>query len=77
MDPLTGHIKAWVGGVNHKYFKYDHVRQGTRQPGSTFKAFVYGLAIENNYSPCEKMHDVSPSFKVSGTVWSPKNYDGN
>ena len=77
MDPRTGHIKAWVGGVNHKYFKYDHVQQGTRQPGSTFKAFVYGLAIEAGFSPCEKMHDVSPSFKVSGTVWSPKNSDGN
>ena len=77
MDPLTGHIKAWVGGVNHKYFKYDHVQQGTRQPGSTFKAFVYGLAIESGYSPCHKLRDVSPSFKVSGGVWSPKNYDGN
>jgi penicillin-binding protein 1A len=43
MDALTGEIKAWVGGINHKYFKYDHVKQGTRQPGSTFKPFVYGL----------------------------------
>lgn len=77
MDPLTGHIKAWVGGVDHKYFKYDHVKQGTRQPGSTFKAFVYGLAIQSGYSPCYKLRDVSPSFKVSGTVWSPKNSDGN
>lgn len=73
MDPITGHIKAWVGGVNHKYFKFDHVRQSTRQAGSTFKPFVYGLAMESGYSPCYKLRDVSPSFKVSGGVWSPEN----
>ena len=76
MDPTTGHIKAWVGGVNHKYFKYDHVKQGTRQPGSTFKPFVYGLAMESGYSPCHPMKDISPSFKVPGTVWFPPNADG-
>ncbi len=76
MDPSTGHIKAWVGGVNHKYFKYDHVKQGTRQPGSTFKAFVYGLAMESGYSPCHPMKDISPSFKVPGGVWWPPNADG-
>jgi penicillin-binding protein 1A len=46
MDPFTGHIKAWVGGLDFKYFKYDHVRQGKRQPGSTFKPFVYTAAID-------------------------------
>ncbi|MEZ4947095.1 MAG: transglycosylase domain-containing protein [Cyclobacteriaceae bacterium] len=76
MDPSTGHIKAWVGGVNHKYFKYDHVKQGTRQPGSTFKPFVYGLAMESGYSPCHPMKDISPSFKVPGSVWWPPNSDG-
>ncbi|MDZ4715565.1 MAG: transglycosylase domain-containing protein [Cytophagales bacterium] len=76
MDPNTGHIKAWVGGFNYKYFKYDHVRQGTRQPGSTFKPFVYGLAMESGYSPCYVLEDISPSFKVSGTVWYPPNFDG-
>ncbi|MEP2669981.1 MAG: transglycosylase domain-containing protein [Cyclobacteriaceae bacterium] len=76
MDPSTGHIKAWVGGVNHKYFKYDHVKQGTRQPGSTFKPFVYGLAMESGYSPCHPMKDISPSFKVPGGVWWPPNSDG-
>ena len=76
MDPNTGHIKAWVGGVNHKYFKYDHVKQGTRQPGSTFKPFVYGLAMESGYSPCHPMKDISPSFKVPGGVWWPPNADG-
>lgn len=77
MDPVTGDIKAWVGGINHEHFKYDHVKQGTRQPGSTFKPFVYGLAMESGYSPCEKRKDISPSFKVSGTAWSPDNADGS
>ena len=76
MDPATGDIKAWVGGINHKYFKYDHVMQGTRQPGSTFKPFVYGLAMESGYSPCHPMKDISPSFKVPGGVWWPPNADG-
>jgi len=76
MDPATGHIKAWVGGVNHKYFKFDHVKQSARQPGSTFKPFVYGMAIEAGHSPCEIRKDVSPSFKVPGRVWSPENSEG-
>ena len=76
MDPNTGHIKAWVGGFNYKYFKYDHVKQGKRQPGSTFKPFVYGLAMESGYSPCYVLEDISPSFKVSGTVWYPPNAEG-
>lgn len=77
MDPNSGAIKAWVGGINHKYFKYDHVRQGTRQPGSTFKPFVYGTAIEAGYSPCLKLLDISPTIKVSGGTWRPKNSEGN
>ncbi|HTE34138.1 MAG TPA: transglycosylase domain-containing protein [Chryseolinea sp.] len=77
MDPLTGAIKAWVGGINHKYFKYDHVRQGKRQPGSAFKPFVYGAAMEAGYNPCLKLQDISPTFKVSGTTWSPPNAEGD
>jgi penicillin-binding protein 1A len=76
MDPATGFIKAWVGGVNHKYFKFDHVKQSARQPGSTFKPFVYGMAIEAGHSPCEIRRDVSPSFQVPGRVWSPENSEG-
>jgi penicillin-binding protein 1A len=76
MDPNTGHIKAWVGGFNHRYFKFDHVRQGKRQPGSTFKAFVYGLAMENNYSPCYELKDISPQFKIPGGTWYPANSTG-
>jgi penicillin-binding protein 1A len=77
MDPNSGEIKAWVGGINHKYFKFDHVRQGTRQPGSTFKPFVYGLAMESGYSPCLKLKDISPQFKVPGGTWWPPNSDGS
>ena len=77
MDPQTGAIKAWVGGLNHKYFKYDHVRQGTRQPGSAFKPFVYGTAMEAGYNPCLKLQDVSPTFDVPGGTWSPPNAEGD
>jgi penicillin-binding protein 1A len=77
MDPLTGAVKAWVGGIDYKYFKYDHVRQGKRQPGSIFKAFVYGRAIEDNYDPCLKLLDISPTFKLpNGDTWTPSNSDG-
>jgi len=78
MDPHTGQIKAWVGGINHKAFKYDHVRQGKRQPGSTFKPFVYGTAIEQGYPPCYEVRDVMVTFQVPGDppTWSPPNADG-
>lgn len=53
MDPATGEVKAWVGGINHKYFQYDHVNENTkRQVGSTMKPLAYCLAVDNNYSPC-------------------------
>ncbi|WP_276367655.1 transglycosylase domain-containing protein [Chryseolinea sp. H1M3-3] len=78
MDPHTGAVKAWVGGINHKYFKYDHVRQGTRQPGSTFKAFVYGTAIEAGYNPCFRLQDISPTFNLAGgATWTPANAAGD
>jgi penicillin-binding protein 1A len=51
MEPQTGNIKAWVGGINYKYFQYDHVGQGARQVGSTFKPFVYATAEQLNMSP--------------------------
>jgi penicillin-binding protein 1A len=76
MDPSTGYIRAWVGGINHKYFKFDHVKQSTRQAGSTFKPFVYGLAMESGYSPCHPMKDIAPSFKVPGKPWYPRNAEG-
>jgi penicillin-binding protein 1A len=77
MDPHTGHIKAWVGGMDHKYFKFDHVKQGKRQPGSTFKPFVYAAAIENGYSPCYSVIDQPVEVYIPGQpAWSPSNADG-
>ena len=76
MDPRNGHIKAWAGGINYKYFKYDHVYQGKRQPGSTFKPFVYCTAIDNGFSTCEKVIDQPITIQVPGGIWTPKNSDG-
>jgi penicillin-binding protein 1A len=77
IDPKNGHIKAWVGGINHKYFKYDHVKQGKRQPGSTFKAVVYSAAIDNNpqeYNPCTSFQDVPQTITLpDGRRWTPSN----
>ncbi|WP_246000371.1 penicillin-binding protein 1A [Pontibacter diazotrophicus] len=79
MDPFSGHIKAWVGGINFKYFKYDHVKQARRQPGSTFKPFVYVAAIDNGYSPCDKIVDqrITINYVENGKKmnWSPTNAD--
>lgn len=80
MDPHTGYIKAWVGGVNYQNFAYDHVKTGKRQVGSTFKPFVYSLAIQNEYSPCYEVPDVAYTFQKGehGILqsWTPKNSDG-
>lgn len=77
MDPHTGQIKAWVGGLDHKYFKFDHVKRGKRQPGSTFKPFVYAAAIENGYSPCYSVIDQPVEVYIPGQpAWSPSNADG-
>jgi penicillin-binding protein 1A len=82
MDPTTGYIKAWVGGINYKYFKYDHVKQGKRQPGSTFKPIVYTTImgeIGEDYGPCFQAIDAPVSFVTGDTanpVWSPENSDG-
>lgn len=80
MEPQTGSIKAWVGGINYKYFQYDHVGQGARQVGSTFKPFVYATAIEQlNMSPCDSIID-SPFMIHKGRHhvtedWEPRNSD--
>ncbi|WP_119793472.1 penicillin-binding protein 1A [Flavobacterium anhuiense] len=80
MEPQTGAIKAWVGGINYKYFQYDHVGQGARQVGSTFKPFVYATAIEElNMSPCDSILD-GPFMIHKGRHhvtedWEPRNSD--
>ncbi|MFK7903471.1 MAG: penicillin-binding protein 1A [Chitinophagales bacterium] len=72
-DPQTGHIRAWVGGINHKHFKYDNVRIGSkRQVGSTFKPFVYTLAVQSGWSPCRKVPNVPVTFEKFNN-WTPKN----
>ncbi|ABG57468.1 penicillin-binding protein 1A [Cytophaga hutchinsonii] len=78
MDPHSGQIKAWVGGIDHKHFKYDHVKQGSRQPGSTFKPFVYTAAIDLGYSPCYELPDLPVTFKTEdiNETWTPQNSDG-
>lgn len=79
MDPRDGNIKAWVGGINYKYFKFDHVAQSKRQPGSTFKPFVYVTAIDNGFSTCDRVNDSPVTFGPEDGVpgsWTPKNSDG-
>ena len=73
MDPITGYVKAYVGGIDFKYFKYDHVTQGKRQAGSTFKPFLYILAIQEGYSPCYKVPNVEVKFDVLDSVWKPRS----
>ena len=72
MDPTDGTIKAWVGGIDWNYFKFDHVKQARRQVGSTFKPFVYATAINQlGLTPC---HMVS-NERIPGK-WSPRNANG-
>jgi penicillin-binding protein 1A len=70
MEPQTGHVKAWVGGTNFEHFKYDQVKMGTRQVGSTAKPFTYAVAIDNGYSPCMLV----PNEPVDVDGWMPKAY---
>ncbi len=80
MDPRNGNIKAWVGGINFKYFQYDHVERSKRQPGSTFKPFVYVTAIDNGFSTCEEVVDEPITFGAEdglvGATYTPKNANG-
>lgn len=77
MDPHTGFVRAWVGGINYKHFKYDNVKQGARQVGSTFKPFVYALAMQEGWSPCEKVLNIPVTFEKERwglpEDWTPKN----
>lgn len=81
MEPKTGKIKVWVGGIDHKFFKYDHVNQAKRQAGSTFKPFAYLAALESGMSPCDTFTDkpVKIAYQNKGKTeyWEPKNADWN
>ncbi|RFZ90182.1 penicillin-binding protein [Mucilaginibacter conchicola] len=73
MDPTTGYIKAWVGGTNFEHFKYDQVKMGTRQVGSTAKPFTYAVAIENGISPCMQVANEPITITGYGSPWSPRS----
>ncbi len=77
LDPFNGHIKVWIGGINHNYFNYDHVNQAKRQAGSTFKPFAYLAALEAGMNPCDKFIDqavrIPYILKGKTEYWEPKN----
>ena len=74
MDPVTGYVKAYVGGPNYNYFQYDMAMVGRRQIGSTIKPFLYSLAMENGFSPCDFARNVEQTlFDENGKAWSPRN----
>jgi len=79
LDPFNGHIKVWIGGIDHNHFKYDHVNQAKRQAGSTFKPFAYLAALEAGMNPCDKLVDkpVRIPYQNGGKTeyWEPKNAD--
>lgn len=77
MDPSNGEIKAWVGGINHHYFQYDHVRESTkRQVGSTFKPVVYAAALEAGVRPCEFTSAAKTTY-TNMEGWAPENTEDN
>lgn len=73
MDGLTGQVKAYVGGMSYNHFMYDMVMGGRRQIGSTIKPFLYALAMENGFSPCDKVMNVQQTYMVAGKPWTPRN----
>jgi penicillin-binding protein 1A len=73
MEPQTGYVRAWVGGINQKYFKYDHVYTGKRQVGSTFKPFVYAIAMREGWSPCTQVPNINICIPTPSGAWCPSN----
>lgn len=73
MEAHTGHVKAYVGGIDFEHFQYDMVMGGRRQVGSTIKPFLYSLAMENGASPCDVAPNVQKTYMVAGKPWTPRN----
>ena len=73
MEPQTGYVKAYVGGLDFQHFAYDMATEGRRQVGSTIKPYLYSLAMENGYSPCDVAPNVQQTYTVAGKPWTPRN----
>jgi len=74
MDPHNGYVKAYVGGIDYRFFQYDHVKLSKRQVGSTFKPFLYTLAMQEGESPCSRYPNVQPVIDLgNGKVWAPES----
>ena len=73
MCPQNGHVKAYVGGLDFTHFAYDMAMEGRRQVGSTIKPFLYSLAMENGFSPCDLAPNVQQTYMVAGHAWTPRN----
>ena len=74
MDSETGHVKAYIGGIDYSHFQYDMCTQGKRQVGSTIKPYLYSLAMENGWTPCDVAPNVQQSYVVAGNqIWTPRN----
>jgi len=73
MDPKNGLVKAYVGGMDFTHFQYDMATEGRRQVGSTIKPFLYSLAMENGFSPCDEAPNVQQTYTVAGRNWTPRN----
>ena len=72
MEPHTGYVRAWVGGINFEHYKYDQVKMGTRQVGSTAKPFTYAVAIDNGFSPCFQVPNVPLTIGSGQYAWTPR-----
>ena len=73
MDPKNGYVKAYVGGIDFPHFQYDMATEGRRQVGSTIKPFLYSLAMENGFSPCDEAPNIQQTYVVAGQSWTPRN----
>jgi penicillin-binding protein 1A len=73
MCPQNGHVKAYVGGMDFSHFAYDMAMEGRRQVGSTIKPFLYSLAMENGFSPCDEAPNIQQTYMVAGKPWTPRN----